>query len=265
MSHLRDYARVLAAHLRLSVVLASQYRVEFAVNAVLAIFWTGTAILPLYVLFESRSSLAGWTRYEALLVVAWFTCLKGVLEGAIQPSLQNVVEHMRKGTLDFVLLKPLDAQFLVSTLRFEVWRMGSVLAGFVLAGVALAGANHCPTLGEVALSSALLLSAVATLYSIWTFVISLAFRVVKVDNLSYLFLTLYDLARWPRSVFHGLAAFVFTFVLPFALLTTAPALSTLGRLSTREALISFSVAACFAALSRLAWLRSIRHYTSAGG
>jgi ABC-2 type transport system permease protein len=29
-----------------------------------------------------------------------------------------VMDHIRKGTLDFVLLKPADAQFLVSTARF---------------------------------------------------------------------------------------------------------------------------------------------------
>jgi len=33
-----------------------------------------------------------------------------------------VVEHIRKGTLDFLLLKPIDAQFLVSTSRFELWK-----------------------------------------------------------------------------------------------------------------------------------------------
>ena len=43
------------------------------------------------------------------------------------PSLGNVVEHIRKGTLDFVLLKPADAQFLVSTSRFEFFRFVNVV------------------------------------------------------------------------------------------------------------------------------------------
>ena len=53
-------------------------------------------------------------------------CCTAILEGAVSPSLTAVVEHIRKGTLDFVLLKPADAQFLVSTAKFEPWRVVDV-------------------------------------------------------------------------------------------------------------------------------------------
>jgi len=55
--------------------------------------------------------------------------MKGVLEGAVNPSLASVVEHIRKGTLDLVLLKPADAQFLVSTAKFAPWHVVDVVAG----------------------------------------------------------------------------------------------------------------------------------------
>ena len=57
------------------------------------------------------------------MVVGWFTLLHAVLEGAVSPSLTAVVEHVRRGTLDFVLLKPADAQFLVSTAKLEPWHI----------------------------------------------------------------------------------------------------------------------------------------------
>ena len=57
--------------------------------------------------------------------------MQGILEGAINPSLTSVVEHIRKGTLDFVLLKPADAQFLVSTARFHPWRAINVVTALV--------------------------------------------------------------------------------------------------------------------------------------
>ncbi len=60
------------------------------------------------------------------MVTGWFTFLEGVLEGAINPSLAEVVEHIRKGTFDFVLLKPADAQFLVSTAPVQPWRATNV-------------------------------------------------------------------------------------------------------------------------------------------
>ena len=97
-----------------------QYRMDFVLDGVVEIFWMAAAIVPLLVVFHGRPSIAGWSFGEALMVMGWFTFLEGVLEGAINPSLASVVEHIRKGTLDFVLLKPADAQFLVSTARFHL-------------------------------------------------------------------------------------------------------------------------------------------------
>ena len=85
--------------------------------------------MPLYVALHDRPPVAGWSYQQVLVVVGWFTILKGVLDGAVNPSLVQVVEHIRKGTLDFVLMKPADAQFLVSTAKFEPWRVIDMLGG----------------------------------------------------------------------------------------------------------------------------------------
>ena len=70
---------------------------------------------------------------------------------------------------------------------------------------------------------------------------SAAFWVVKVDNLTYLFGSLFDAGRWPidvfRGIFRGALRFVFTFVFPLALMTTYPALALLGKLDAGTALL----------------------------
>ncbi len=265
MSGALRYVRLFGVQLHASLLLAMQYRLDFFGNLILSAFWTASALVPLLVLFEQRDSIAGWSWGEALVVVAWFNVLKGVLNSAIQPSLIQVVEHIRKGTLDFVLLKPADAQFLVSTARFELQQLADSVAGLAILGYALTQLGRLPGPGSIAATLFLLLCAVAILYSIWILVISLAFVFVKVDNLSYLFQSIYDAARWPSSVFRGFFALVFTFVLPLALMTTYPALAVLGRLSPPQLLLPLAIAAAFFTLARLVWLRAIRGYTSAGG
>jgi ABC-2 type transport system permease protein len=198
-------------------------------------------------------------------VVAWFTLLKGVLDGAVQPALTNVVEHIRKGTLDFLLIKPVDAQFMVSTSRFELYRGSDVLGGLALLAFAIHRLGRWPSVSGVAMAVLLLAGAVVILYSIWILVVSLAFFVVKVDNLSYLFSSIYDAARWPASVFRGALAFFFTFVIPLALMTTYPALALLGRLSLGRTFGALAIATLFAVVARRVWLFAIGHYTSAGG
>ena len=175
--------------------------------------------------------MAGWNFDEALVVMGWFLAMKGVLEGAVNPSLASVVEHIRKGTLDFVLLKPADAQFLVSTAKFAPWRVVDVAAGVGVIAWAFHRLGRWPGGGRT-VAAALLLTvcAVAVLYSLWILVVSAAFFVVKVDNLSFLFLSIFDAARWPVSVFTGFWRFLFTVVIPLALMTTFPAEALLGRI-----------------------------------
>ena len=260
---MRRHLRLLGVQLRASLATAAQYRVEFAVEGVLALFWAGWSLVPVVVLFGHRPVLAGWTFPEALVVMGWFVLMKGILEGAVNPSLAAVVEHIRKGTLDFVLLKPVDAQFLVSTAKFEPWRVVDALAALGIFGAAFHRLGRWPSAGQVAAALLLLCCAAWTLYSLWILVISAAFHVVKVDNLSYLFSSIFDAARWPVSVFRGAWRILFTVVVPLALMTTYPAMALLGRLELRTALLALAGSALFSAFARAVWLSSIGRYTSA--
>ncbi len=259
------YFELFSIQFKAAALLSLQYRVDFVIQAVMALFWSATALVPLAVLFSMRSGVAGWKADEAMIVVGFFLALKGVLVGVIQPSLGNVVEHIRKGTLDFLLLKPADAQFLLSTSKLDLARVADVLSGFALVVYSLAHAGVRPSLTAMAVALLTLVCALAILYSLWILVISLAFHVVKIDNLSYLIVSTFDAARWPSSVFRGALAFVFTFIVPLSLMTTYPALALLGRMTYAQIVTTLGVAAGFLVVSRLAWLRSIRSYTGAGG
>ena len=264
---LRRYARLLRVQLRMAVVGAMQYRADFAVRGVIALLWMAVALAPILVVFGTRQQVAGWSFAEALVVVGWFTVLKGVLEGAVSPSLTAVVEHVRNGTLDFVLLKPADAKFLVSTARFEPWRVIDLAGGLAIFAYAFKLLGRWPHLPQILLALVFLVLATVTLYSIWILVVSASFWVVKVDNLSYLFGSLFDAGRWPidvfRGVFRGALRFAFTFVFPLALMTTYPAQALLGKLATSTALFALAGGVLFAALSRQVWRRALALYTSA--
>lgn len=257
------YLHLLSIQLRTSLSLAMQYRADFMIDGVISIFWTITALVPIFVVYSERVTVAGWSFGAALLVVGWFTALQGVLEGAINPSLATVVEQIRQGTLDFTLLKPADAQFLVSTARFLPWRMTNAISALAIFGFAFHQLGTWPT-GLGVLSALLLFAnAIVLLYAMWIVTISAAFYVVRVDNLSYLFGAIFDAARWPSSVFRGAMHFVFTFVIPLTLMTTYPAEALLGRISLTTLASALIGGVLAFLLSRRLWLRSIGRYTSA--
>jgi ABC-2 type transport system permease protein len=260
---LRRYAQLFWVQVRASALQAMQYRGDFLLEGFISLFWTFTALVPLFVAFRDREAVVGWSFGEALLVVGWFTLLQGVLEGAINPSLQGVVEHIRKGTLDFVLMKPADAQFLVSTAKFLPWRGVNVLAALGLFVYAFIRIGRPPSLPGLLSTVVLLGTSTLLLYSLWILTVSAAFFVVKVDNLTYFFTSVFDFARWPSTVFRGVLSLFFTYVIPLALMTTFPAEAMLGRLPLKALVGAVLGSLAFAFVSRRVWLRSIGHYTSA--
>jgi ABC-2 type transport system permease protein len=260
---MRRYLRLLVVQVRASLLLSLQYRWDFLVDGGLELFWTATAIVPLLVVFQDRAAVAGWSVHEAFVVVGWFTLLNAILEGVINPSLGQVVEHVRKGTLDFVLLKPVDAQFLVSTARFSPWKATSIVAALAIFAWAFAHLGRAPTAIGVATALVLLGAACAILYAITILTVAAAFVVVRIDNLTYLFSSIFDAARWPASVFRGALRVVVTFVVPLAMMTTWPAEALLGRGSLAHVPLAVVFAAALMGAGRFAFRRALSRYTSA--
>lgn len=265
---MRRALELLKVQLKASVMLAVQYRLDFVLDLVIGLFWTVAAVLPLFVVYGGASSaqgVPGWSFGETLLVVGCFITLQAVIDGAISPSLSSVLDHVRKGTLDFVLLKPHDAQLLVSTARFQLWRAAGLIHASIVFGLGFRELGHGPSLLGVLEALLLLLVATALLYSLWLLIVSVSFYAVKVDNLSSLFTSIFDAARWPASVFRGVFRVVFTFVIPLVVMTTMPAEALLGRLPWTSLVGSIIGAGVFAVVARAVWLLSLRRYTSAGG
>jgi ABC-2 type transport system permease protein len=265
MQILRDAARLVLAQARVAVLAGMQYRADFIIQIVLSVLWTGAALVPLLVLYDGGRSVAGWPWNEALLVVGCFMLLKGVIEAVIEPSLTYAVELIRTGRFDAVLLRPADAQFAVSTAKIQPWNATDTISGTAMLVFAMVQIGRWPTPLEVLVALGLLIAGAAILFAVLGMMIGLAFVVVKVDNLIYLFLSLYEAARWPGSVYRGALYLLFTTAFPFIVMTTFPAEALRGTLKPGDVGLALVVAAVFMIVSRIAWRAGIRRYTSAGG
>jgi ABC-2 type transport system permease protein len=260
---LRHGGRVAGALLKAAVLTQLQYRVDFLIQCLMHLFWFSWTLVPLLFIFEIRETLAGYGPPQALLVLAAFLMLKAALEGVINPNLLAVVEHIRRGTLDFVLIKPADSQLLVSLGRINAARAVDLVAAAGLVTWSLPRLSPSPGLLDLAAGLAMLFAGTWMLYSLWLLVICAAFWFVRVDNLAYLFASIFDAGRWPIDVFRGWVRVVLTFVLPVAVMTSFPALATLGRLGWPELAGALAGSAVLALISRVIWRLAVRGYSSA--
>lgn len=255
--------RIARTSARVSLMTSLQYRVDFVVEGFMSLFWLTWNLMPLLVLYGARDRVAGWDAPSALVVIGMFVVLRALVEGVISPSLVDFVARVRTGSFDYVLLKPADAQVLVSLARFAPWRLIDLLGGLALIAYALWRGDMRPGVADVALGGALLLCGAAAMYALYLSAAAVSFWVVKLDNLAFFLSAVIDTARWPVHVFKGAWRVLFTFVLPLALMTTYPAMALLGRLDAATALACAGGALTMLGGARWLWRRALRSYTSA--
>lgn len=255
---------LIAWHLaKTSVVTQMQYRGDFLIQLLMSVFWAGWALVPVLVVYRLRPEIGQLKEGEAMLVMAAFLIAKSVLEGVISPNMQGLVELIRRGTFDFILLKPADSQLLVSVARVVPSKLVDGGAGIALAVYALSQVEAPLHLAQLLAAVVLLGAGITILYSIWLLVLSSAFWFVKMDNLSYLMGSIFDAARWPITVFRGALRAFLTFVVPVALITSFPAFAALGKLPLELGLASLAIAVAFFFFTRKVWQWATRHYASA--
>jgi ABC-2 type transport system permease protein len=249
--------------LRLGLLNALQYRTDFWIALVESVVRLGTSLAGVAVVFGQTDDLAGWREDELVALVGVFMIVGGLISVVIRPSMERLMEGVRMGTLDFDLVKPADAQVLVSVRQVDVWRLIDVVLGFGVLAFAILqlGERVGPERGA---AFALLLAAgIAILYSFLLVLATMAFWLVRLENILVIFGTMFEAGRWPVGIYPAWLRVALTVVAPVAFAITIPVESLIGRLEPQTVAISLGVALAFLAGSRLFWRFGLKHYTGA--
>lgn len=254
--------RVVGALMRASLLTAMQYRSDFIFDGITGLFRTFAQVAPLWIVYAHTERVMGWSLPDAMLVMALYLLMEAIVGGVVAPNLGEVVEAIRTGTLDLVLIKPADAQLLCSLRRVDPSRIWDVGAAIAVGSWALAR-MPTPSTVDVAVAAAMVVFGQLSIYGLWVLVICTSFFFVRVDNLRYLLEAVTESGRWPITVFTGWVRWVLTVLIPVGVITSFPAMAMRGLWSPSLVVVGALVAGLFVGGSRVAWKRSLASYTSA--
>ena len=257
------YLRLLWLYIRLGAMNEMQYRANFFVQMVDTIVKLGAALAALQIVFSHTDTLGGWNVVQLRALLGVFFLVGGLINMIIEPSMMRLMEDVRKGTLDFTLLKPEDAQVLVSAQQVEIWKLAEVLMGCGILIVSLCQLAEPVSARQVALFGVTLLSGIAIVYSFWLMLATSVFWFIKITNILVIFESMYQAGRWPLGLYPSWLRTALTFAVPVAAAVTIPAEALLGRLNVETALIAMASAAAMLLLSRWLWTRGVSRYSGA--
>ncbi len=256
-----NYLRLFGVFFRVSVLGEMAYRVNFYVQLFQSLMELATSLAGLVVIFSYTDNLGGWRPDEMLALVGVYFLAGGLIGLVIQPSMEQFINSVRDGTLDFTLTKPEDSQLLVSVHWINVWKLSDIVLGLVVLGVSLNRLGERISGWQALEFAGMLLAGAVIIYSFWLILATLSFWFVRVENILEIFQSMYQAGRWPVSLYPGWLRFGLTFIVPVAFATSVPAEALTGRLSAETLLGAVGLAAVLFLGSRLFWRVGLRQYS----
>lgn len=259
-------ARVWRRFLVLAGARLLEYRVGFLLSLLDSTAQLGLLVVTTLVYYRFAAEVAGWSRADALVLLGVYWVFDGLWSFQLAENLAGLSRLIRRGELDFVLLRPLPAPFLVACWRGVDLRQGvKVLQGVLL--IVYAGQAAGVVWGALGVLGACAfgLCGLTLLYALRFAIATGTFWVMQTDDLYELFYSFFEAARFPVTYFQEPVRSLLTYVIPVAFAATFPAQALLGRADYRllPAGLLLSVVAVLA--SNRFWRYAVRAYCSAGG
>lgn len=258
-----SYFRIWLATARYSMIRTLMFRGDFFVWSLVELFWMAVNLLLVSVIYQHTESIAGWSKYEMVLLVGTSMIVQRLLMGFFWSSIFEMGRNVRTGNFDFFLAQPGNVMFMATTRKLDP---DGLINSFVAAGVVIYAVRQLglhPGVLDVLLYVFLLLCGLAIHYSILVLSTSLVFWLTSAQGVEGGYFTLTEFSRLPREAFKGITNTIFVWVLPVAIVSNAPARTLLHGFELRWAAWLFVLAVLWFAITVWVFNRGLRRYASA--
>ena len=256
------YLRLLRVFAATELQFEIEYRANLLVELLQMVVVIATSLAAALLLYVYTSQLNGWSLGEMLVLLGVFYVVQGAEETIFQPSFAKFMEHVRQGTLDFILLKPVSSQFLVSVRHMQLVQVAQLALGLAIVGAGLSRIEALTPGTSLAFGIALVCGFVLV-YALLLALATLAFWFVRVDDIFAIFWAFLDAARFPIDIYPGWLRLTLSTVVPIGIAVTVPAQAIAGRLDPAGLAVLIIAAVAAAIVSHRLWRVGLRSYTGA--
>ena len=260
---IKKYIKIYSLFFYTSLASELEYKTNVIIDFITAILSLIGSIFLLTIFFQTTSNIGGWEFRQALIIQGIYTILNGITNTWFNPNLTEIVKHIREGTLDFVLLKPVDSQFLISFKKISPSGFLEIILGFSLL-------LYCIKINQINMNLSFLLLCLITvfcsifiLYSLWFLISTTTIWFVKTWNATEVLRSFLYIGRFPLNSFSFSLRIFFSTFIPLAFITTIPSEVFLGLAQFWKILLEIIVSGIFLIFSRRFWLFALKYYTSA--
>lgn len=257
------YLKIWLACARYSVVRSMMFRFDFIMWSLVEFIWMAVNVLLVSVIYQHTDDIAGWSKYEMLLLVGTAMLIQRLLMGFCWSNLFELGRNIRTGHFDFFLAQPGNPLFMVSTRKIDLDGLLNVFVALAVIIYSIRQLGLHPSLADIGLYVVLVGCGLLINYGALLIFVSLTFWIIGTQGVEGGFFTLFEFSRLPKEAFRGVASLVFVWALPVVIVTNVPTRALLG--TSTPLLVAWMVAitAIWLAVGIFMFSRGLRRYASA--
>jgi len=126
------YGRILTCFWKNSLIRELTFRGHFIVNVISELLWILLLLVFIRVIFSKTQHIQGWNEYQYLFLMGTHLIVTSLFEAFFFDNCWRISHLVRTGDLDFVLVRPVNAQFLLSFDRVDYAPLANLLVGAAL-------------------------------------------------------------------------------------------------------------------------------------
>lgn len=259
MKHIRVYL----ACVRTAFAQAAAYRADFLMGSFITLLSNVLFPLVTVLIYANGATFPGWNMWEVLLVQSIYSMSMGASSVLLSSVVWVTMDHIRSGSFETVLLKPMSPLFFIVASNFDVQSIGLFLGGFIMAVIA-AVHTGIGSLWNVFSGILLFVAGLMVLCGMNLIMAAISFKWVGNSRIPEIFDSISNFGKYPLGIFPRAVQIVAVLVVPVAVVGFFPASALLGRL---ELSAFWALIACVVFLGFGIWLynKMIRLYEGVGG
>lgn len=240
-----------------------QFRSDFWISVIARVVWFFISVSFFYIIYRHTITINGWTYYQSLLLISFFEFTESFLYVFFIANLSQMPTYINDGELDFVLLKPVDAQFFTSFRYFSLASALNLLPPTVLFFIATNKLGTSFSFEQLTVFVVAFFSSIIILYSVWFITVISLFWLAKIYEIHEFFLSLFRFMRFPTSIYEGAVRNFFTFVMPIIFTIAVPVQVILNSIDLKRVAILPILAIITFVVARTVWKLGLKRYSSA--
>lgn len=260
---MKRYLRVYKEFLTNDLIKNLHFKENFFFNLGEGLFLFFINLIFYNAIFQQTNNIAGWSKNEMMLLVATYQIFIGIFYGLFANNLPGLSYYVNKGDLDFILVKPISAQFYISTRYVSIGHLLSSFAAIPLLIQSIHRLNLNFGFIEIIAYIISILISLIIAYSIMLMFMSLSIWLIKVSGIYIIIMQIFSYATYPKNIFNKIFKTIFTFIIPIIVVCNYPVDVLLKGINIKYVIYEIIICCCFFFISKMFFSYALSKYSSA--